>query len=172
MPFTPLHMGPGMLIKGVLGKHFSLVTFGVTQIAMDIEPLWRMIRGDMILHGPSHTYAGATGVALLVMLVAKPLCTRIVLRWHKELSFHKLHRLVSLQPLTFPSLLCGAVLGSFSHVLLDSLMHVDIRPLAPWSQSNVLQSLVTNSVLHQACLITALLGGALWIGRTWRETAV
>ncbi|MCB1770876.1 MAG: hypothetical protein KDJ31_14465 [Candidatus Competibacteraceae bacterium] len=39
MPFTPLHRGPGLAIKALAGRRFSLLTFGIAQVAMDIEPL-------------------------------------------------------------------------------------------------------------------------------------
>jgi hypothetical protein len=39
MPFTPIHMGPGILIKAILQGSFSLMVFGWTQIVMDIQPL-------------------------------------------------------------------------------------------------------------------------------------
>ena len=59
MPFTPFHMGPGLAIKAVSGRYLSLMVFGFSQVAMDIEPLVRMIRGDAVLHGFTHTYLGA-----------------------------------------------------------------------------------------------------------------
>jgi len=39
MPFTPIHMGPGILIKAILHGGFSLMVFGWAQIIMDIQPL-------------------------------------------------------------------------------------------------------------------------------------
>jgi hypothetical protein len=39
MPFTPYHMGPGILIKALLQGSFSLMVFGWAQIVMDIQPL-------------------------------------------------------------------------------------------------------------------------------------
>ena len=39
MPFTPLHMGPGIAVKAVLQGSFSLMVFGWAQIVMDIQPL-------------------------------------------------------------------------------------------------------------------------------------
>ena len=39
MPLTPYHMGPGMLLKAVLGGSFSLMVFGWTQIVTDLQPL-------------------------------------------------------------------------------------------------------------------------------------
>ena len=40
MPFTPFHMGPGILIKSLLQGAFSLMVFGWAQIVMDIQPLF------------------------------------------------------------------------------------------------------------------------------------
>lgn len=48
-------MGPGMALKAMAGRHFSLVSFGVAQVAMDIEPLVHMLRGDRMLHGFTHS---------------------------------------------------------------------------------------------------------------------
>jgi hypothetical protein len=48
MPFTPFHMGPGLAVKAVFGRYFSLMVFGFSQVAIDIEPLVRIIRGDAV----------------------------------------------------------------------------------------------------------------------------
>ena len=37
MPFTPFHMGPGLAVKAVCGRYFSLVVFGFSQVAIDIN---------------------------------------------------------------------------------------------------------------------------------------
>ena len=52
MPFTPFHMGAGLALKAMAGRHFSVLTFGMAQVAMDIEPLVGMLRGAAVLHGP------------------------------------------------------------------------------------------------------------------------
>lgn len=51
MPFTPIHMGPGLLIKAVLQSGFSLMVFGWTQIVMDVQPLIVMLYGEGQVHG-------------------------------------------------------------------------------------------------------------------------
>ena len=71
MPFTPIHMGPGILLKGILQGSFSLMIFGWTQIVMDIQPLFVLISGEGHLHGFSHTYVGATLLAILSGLTGK-----------------------------------------------------------------------------------------------------
>ena len=74
MPFTPFHMGPGLLIKSVLLRHFSLMLFGFSQVAMDIETLIHILRGDSILHGFTHTYLGATAIGFISFLIGRPIC--------------------------------------------------------------------------------------------------
>lgn len=55
MPFTPLHMGPGIAIKVIMQRRFSLMVFGWSQIVMDIEPLVAMMRDNSELHGLSQS---------------------------------------------------------------------------------------------------------------------
>ena len=54
-------------------------------------------------------------------------------------------------------------LGVYSHVALDSLMHADIRPFAPFSQANPLYQLVSLSTLHLGCVLAGA-GGLLLLG--------
>lgn len=56
MPFTPFHMGPGILLKALLQGSFSLMVFGWSQIVMDLQPLIAMLTGMGKLHGFTHTY--------------------------------------------------------------------------------------------------------------------
>jgi len=57
----------------------------------------------------------------------------------------------------------GAVLGSYSHVVLDGIMHADMRPLAPWSDDNPFLHLVSLDALHLGCVGAAVVGGLLWL---------
>ena len=67
MPFTPIHMGPGIFVKAILQGSFSLMIFGWTQIVMDIQPLIVMITGEGHLHGFTHTYVGAVLIAIIAV---------------------------------------------------------------------------------------------------------
>ncbi len=71
MPFTPFHMGPGIIVKALLQSSFSLMVFGWAQIVMDIQPLIVMITGDGHLHGFSHSYIGALLLAVFSALSGK-----------------------------------------------------------------------------------------------------
>ncbi|HYQ38464.1 MAG TPA: hypothetical protein VER09_05940, partial [Pseudomonas sp.] len=71
MPFTPLHMGPGILLKALLPTRFSLMVFGWAQIVMDLQPLLAMLTGRGELHGLSHTWPGAGLLAVVAALSGK-----------------------------------------------------------------------------------------------------
>ena len=45
MPFTPFHMGAGVVGKAVLDGRISLINFGVAQVLIDIEPGVHMLFG-------------------------------------------------------------------------------------------------------------------------------
>ena len=61
-------MGPGILIKALLQGSFSLMVFGWAQILMDIQPLLVIITSKGQLHGFSHTYIGASLIAIAAAL--------------------------------------------------------------------------------------------------------
>jgi hypothetical protein len=152
MPFTPIHMGPGIAIKSVLQGSFSLMVFGWSQIVIDIQPLIAMIHGAGQLHGFTHTYIGATLIAIISAISGKYLA-----QWALVSVF-------SMKPVTirwWVAFLSGFI-GTYSHVVLDSIMHTDIQPLLPLSESNGLQGILTLSALHKLCLYSGLAGSILY----------
>lgn len=154
MPFTPLHMGPGILLKAVFQGSFSLMVFGWAQIIMDIQPLLVMLSGHGHLHGFSHTYIGATLLAILSALSGKYL-SEIGLF---ILGLNRNWRVNIAWWVCFVS----AFIGTYSHVLLDSVMHIDVTPFWPLSTSNKLQGIISISMLYQVCLYSAAAGGVLY----------
>lgn len=167
MPFTPLHMGAGLAIKALTGRHFSVLSFGVAQVAMDIEPLIGIIRGADVLHGPTHTYLGAIVIAVLAAAVSPPICRPILRRWNRELAFYRLDWLLTPESFARMPVIAGAFAGTFSHVALDSIMHGDIRPYAPWSDSNGLLGLISIEALHLWCVAAGLFGIFGWVALKW-----
>ena len=119
MPFTPLHMGPGLLIKAVAGPRFSVMTFGVAQIAMDIEPLIGMMHGSSMIHGPTHTYLAALAIAAGVAAVAPALCRPALRRWHRELLRYRVNWLIASESFTPVATIAGAFTGTLSHVMFE-----------------------------------------------------
>jgi membrane-bound metal-dependent hydrolase YbcI (DUF457 family) len=159
MPFTPIHMGPGILVKSVLQGSFSLMVFGWTQIVMDIQPLIVMLSGSGHLHGFTHTYIGAILIALFSALTGKYLA---------ELGLKILRITNNPVKILWRVAVLSAFIGSFSHVLLDSIMHIDVEPFFPFAQENSLHGLLSISALHQFCLYSGLAGAAIYYAVIWR----
>lgn len=145
-------------MKAVGGRHFSFMVFGGAQVLMDIEPLVRMIIGTAILHGPTHSMPGALLIGAVAALTGKPV-SEFVLRLLREPH----------QPISWLASCAGAFLGSFSHVILDALMHADTQPWWPLSPANPLLDLVSLGALHLGCLVLAVFGGAVAAWRQFRQ---
>jgi hypothetical protein len=169
MPFTPFHMGPGMVVKAAAPRHFSIVVFGLTQIAIDLEVLRHLARHDHAVHAFWHTYLGATIIAAVMMIVGKP-----VSQWAKRLWNYAAARGLEWDwtvdgRTTWPASCAGAVLGAYSHVFLDSMCHLDDRPLGPWSSANPLRGLVTCRDLGVGCLVLGVAGLVWFLERERRK---
>lgn len=159
MPFTPIHMGPGILFKALLQSSFSLMVFGWTQIVMDLQPLFVILTGEGHLHGFSHTYIGATLLALLSALSGKHLSEFGL----KILGMTKEKPITILWFVAFLS----AFIGSYSHVLLDSIMHTDVEPFYPLMTINHFYGMMSIEALHKLCLYSGLFGTAIYYWLNW-----
>lgn len=159
MPFTPFHMGPGILVKALLQGSFSLMVFGWSQIIMDIQPLVVMITGDGHLHGFTHTYIGATLLAIFSALTGKYL---------SEIGLYVLGLNRQWQVrISWPVTVLSAFVGAYSHVLIDSVMHRDMAPFFPFSQASPLLGIISVSALHKVCVYSGLVGAAVYFGVQW-----
>jgi membrane-bound metal-dependent hydrolase YbcI (DUF457 family) len=154
MPFTPLHMGPGILIKALLQGSFSLMVFGWAQVMMDVQPLFAIVTGEGKLHGFTHTYFGATLIAVFSALSGKYLA-----QWGLYLLSDGRRARVDIP---WPVVWVSAFIGTYSHVVLDSIMHADMQPLLPFSVSNGLLGWLSIPVLHKFCVYSGLLGAAVY----------
>lgn len=161
MPFTPFHMGPGIAVKAVLQGSFSLMVFGWAQIVMDIQPLVVILTGEGHLHGFTHTYVGATLLAVFSAVTGKYLS-----EFGLRLMFRDTTRLI---PIRWWVVFVSAFIGTYSHVVLDSLMHLDIEPYYPLSAVNHLQGLISISALHQLCIYSGLVGAGVYFVVSYRS---
>jgi hypothetical protein len=158
MPFTPFHMGPALAVKAFGGPRFSLLVFGLSQIAMDIEPLARLLRGDRIVHGVTHTYVGATAIAGLGVLIFKPLSELLLRLWNVIFDHHWTRTLRVTDRISWTTAVVTAFLGTWSHIFLDGLMHGDMQPWWPFAEGNSSLGLVSRAMLHGACMLAGFLG--------------
>lgn len=158
MPFTPYHMGPGILVKALLRGSFSLMVFGWTQVIMDAQPLAVMLTNQGTLHGFTHTYAAAVVIALLAAVTGKYLAQAAL----------RLGGRRNLRGMTVPWAVAfaSAFIGSLSHVALDSLIYADIRPFAPVSQANPSLGFVSPSTLYDLSALSGIVGAVLFFAVT------
>ena len=152
MPFTPFHLGPGAFLKGIGGDRFSFMVFGGSQVLIDIEPGYRMISGDSVLHGPSHTLAGALAIGAIATITGKPISEFVL----KLLQY-------SWPNISWAAAAFGAFSGTFSHLFFDAIMHSDMSPWAPLSDSNGLLGVISLSTLHILCVVLGLVGALLFL---------
>jgi membrane-bound metal-dependent hydrolase YbcI (DUF457 family) len=148
MPFTPFHFGPGALVHSAAPKHVSFLAFCAANVLVDVEPLYFMLTHQWPIHRFFHTYVGAT-VAAGSVVALFALVRKLMPQLLNELR---------LRNLTIRAVALGAIFGTYSHVVLDSLMHADMNPFAPFSDANPLLGAVFLNTLHGFCLLAGLAG--------------
>ena len=155
MPFTPFHMGPGILIKALLQGSFSLMVFGWAQIVMDLQPLFVLLTGDGRLHGFSHTYIGATLLAAFSALSGKYLA---------ELGLMIIGMAKQYKPIRINWWIAfgSAFIGAYSHVALDSVMYNVMEPFYPLSKANSMLGFVSVGAVHRFCLYGTMIGAVIY----------
>ena len=149
MPFTPIHMGPGIAIKAVLQDRFSLMVFGWSQMVMDVQPLISILGADISLHGFSHTLIGASLMGIVAVLSGKYL---------SELGLRIL-KLPSYMPIKWSTVFLSSFIGVYSHVMIDSVMHMDVHPFVPFSQWSPFYHFMDIDQLHLFCLVSGMADG-------------
>lgn len=151
MPITPFHFGLGAALHAAAPRRVSFLAFCAANVLIDVESLVNLLQHRHPVHAFFHTYVGATLMAaatLLLFLALRALVRRASLtgwwvRW---------------QDLTPKAVAAGALLGAWTHVLLDSVMHGDIRPLAPFSDANALQGVIPLGTLHLGLMVLGAAG--------------
>lgn len=162
MPLTPFHMGPGILVKALLQDRFSLMVFGWSQIMMDLQPLIAFISDQDSLHGFTHTYVGSSFIAIFSAVTGKYLAQWALIFLSKDTQQRmNIHGWVAC---------LSAWVGSYSHVVLDSIMHTDIEPLSPFSHSNGLLGLISVWALHKLCIYSGFMGTVWYFAVSYRAS--
>ena len=140
MPLTPFHFGPGVLVKSFLRSKFSLSTFILSQIFIDLETLWNIIRQAPRLHVVFHSFLGSLIPGVVAILAIRAISPSS----------------------SFPVLLFSSLVGVWSHVIFDGIMHADVTPFFPFSSANPFLDLCSLATLHVALVVSAIVGGLWW----------
>ena len=109
---------------------------------MDIEPLIGIIRGWTTLHLYTHNLLGALLIALPAVPIGKVM---------SEFCLRNLFKQANWQ-ITWQVATVSALVGSFSHIFLDALMHADMYPFYPLSYSQVLLNMIPYNFIFYGSL--------------------
>jgi hypothetical protein len=155
MPFTPFHFGPGLALHALAPKRLSFVSFCAANVLIDAEPLYYMFTTNPPFHRFFHTWPGGTVVALaaiVLLLASRWLASRF--NWLNWFNWKE----VSLS-----AMIVGASVGTYSHVLLDSIAHEYLHPFSPLFKTY--QPTLSAADIRHGCLLAGIAGVLLLAGR-------
>jgi hypothetical protein len=150
MPITPFHFGPGVALHAVAPRQISFLAFCATNVLIDGESLYNMVNHRYPVHAFFHTCVGATLAAVATVGLFA------VLR--SAASSPRVPDLLGWKGLTVRQVGAGAILGAYTHVVLDSVTHADLYPLAPLSTSNPLLGVIPRPVVLWVCVVAGVVG--------------
>lgn len=165
MPITPFHFGLGAALKSLAPRHFSFGVFCFTQVVTDTEVVASMLLNSFPIHKLFHTYAGATIAGLIGVIVGRPLSRMLKQMWNSWFEAEIDHPFFMAEKISLLAACAGAFCGAYSHVLLDSTVHADMRPFAPLDSTNPLLGALTFSQIHLLCIGLGIFGVCILILR-------
>jgi membrane-bound metal-dependent hydrolase YbcI (DUF457 family) len=157
VPFTPFHFGPAIGFGLPLRKYLHVPTFIVANVIVDVEPLLVLVLGlNYPLHGYLHTFifASLTGLALGYVLFSFDRLLHPI---------YKAMKLVVVNKQSFKSYMAAGVLGATFHVLLDSPLYRDIKPLYPFTHNPFYNPNLSSGV-YSFCVWMGIIGIIYYIG--------
>ena len=165
MPITPLHIGPGLVVKAAGGSTVSLTVFAITQVAMDLEVAFRFAFDAGRLHGFTNSLLGASLVFVLCAFAGKPIGEWCLRWWNRQLSPAQAVWLGCGTNIRWLASFTGAAFGAYTHLVLDAFMHADAEPWAPLVKGNPIVQWMTLEEINLFCFAAMGLGAALLVGR-------
>ncbi|TFH10821.1 MAG: hypothetical protein E4H14_01840 [Candidatus Thorarchaeota archaeon] len=156
MPFTPYHFGPGLLLGVVLFPFLDFSTMMVASVILDLEPLVVLLLNlPFPLHGFFHTYLGATIIAIILAFALYPMIGFL----NKIVSLIGLH-----QESSFRHILPASIIGTYSHIFLDSFIYPEMNPFFPLL-GNPLIGVFPSVFIYSSCIYLGLLGFGVYVVR-------
>jgi membrane-bound metal-dependent hydrolase YbcI (DUF457 family) len=164
MPVTPLHLGIPGLVSFRWPEKVDIFAAALGSVLVDLDFFAFLLFGTKI-HGFLHSFVGATVLALVIVGVghAFPWVVVKLKRW-----FGWGEERTSLK-----AMVLGAFLGSYSHVLLDSLIYWDMKPFYPFEDNPFLveESVETvRNLVYSITTFTTALFLVLYAWNYWQLT--
>jgi len=149
MPFMPFHWGPSSWIGLLLFKIFDFPTLLIASVIVDIEPFFIFVFNQpWHLHGFLHSFLGGSIIAFFTAIILYLSRTKI----KKVMTFFKLA-----QTSSFKKILWTSFFGVYFHILLDSFLYTDIKPLYPL-ENNPFLDLFSSQQVYLFCGLSFLIG--------------
>ena len=151
MPFTPYHLGIGLLLGVLLYKYLDIYSLLIGTVIVDIWPFSVLFFGiPYHLHGFSHSFI----IAIIVSII---------------LSFIRFRLNDYIKPKrSFSFIFLSSIIGTSTHVLLDAPLYSDMFPFWP-SHFNPLFGLYTYSNAVLFSIICFILAGLIFIIKNRRK---
>ena len=160
MPVTPFHLLAIIPLKAIAPRSFSWSVFALTNVVIDLEPITYYLITLYPSHGFFHTIIGATLIAILCATHGRRLCELAIKTLHGELQDKEV-KWLGKASIGNTAAWSGALIGAWSHLLLDSFMHEDIKPFSPFTDANPLLGVISVGTLNALCVVSGLLGVAM-----------
>jgi membrane-bound metal-dependent hydrolase YbcI (DUF457 family) len=153
MPLTPFHLGPAIVLGLIFLRYVDLPTFLIANVIVDIEPMFIiLVNLDLTHHQFLHTFLGGTFVAIILTWIMKKIRNKL----SPLLIVVKIEQKVSMR-----NILLASLSGIYIHIILDSLMHADIRPFYPLMDNPFLnESILSVLSVYMVC-IWSVIGGLI-----------
>ena len=164
MPITPFHIIAAAPIKAIIPRHFSWSIFTLTNIFIDLEPITYFVFTGIPSHRFFHSISGATLIGLICALFFRKLCGNYIMKWNKNL--HPIDRSwleVRNSKVNLFEALLGGLIGAWSHLALDSMMHHDIKPFWPFLSENKFLGLLSSNSIMYGCVGFFIIGIVIFI---------
>jgi len=167
VPVTPFHLGPALLLGLIFFNYLDFPTFLIANVIVDIEPIIVVLLSfDHPLHGFLHSFLGGSVAAFILTF------GMIKIRGSFD-SILKSFRLD--QESSFNRILVASLSGIYMHILLDSRMHLDIRPFYPLDYNPFLsRSILVGLEIDMICIwcfIGAAIVYVIKLFLVWRKGA-
>lgn len=154
MPLTPFHLGIGLFVGLAFYRWLDFPTLCIATIIVDTRAILIVFSPlEGTLHGPLHTVLGGTlvaGALAVVMYATKPVWNQVgvLVGLAQKRSAYRIG--------------AASLIGVYSHLTLDAMMHTDMQPLYPFD-GNPLLGLVPTSDIYLICFLGFLVGVVLYL---------
>lgn len=150
MPLPPFHLGPALLLGVLLDRRLDLPTLLLGSVVVDVRVALVLLGPlDGPVHGILTTFVGGAVVALVLAGGV----------WVLPRSLQAALDRGRLAETTSPrALVAAAVAGVYSHVVLDSVLYADARPLFPADWNPFLVGDAAVVPVYAGCVVAGGIG--------------